>query len=207
MSDDSVAASASEEYRPRGRPRDPHVDQRILDAALELFAQRGWTGMTMDGVAQCAHTGKTSLYTRWPSRHDLLAAAFRSYLDEFTLDVEEPASVRDQLIAEARMRTESLVGRHGLALLRFDVEARIHPDEVGPIYREVTSPAVLSKRRWLQAAIDAGDVHTTRSAMQILEAIEGSAMVHVLVTPPELVPRMRQELPRWVVSLVDSQLS
>ena len=38
------------ERRP-GRPRDPGYDKTILDAALEILFDKGYAGLTIDGVA------------------------------------------------------------------------------------------------------------------------------------------------------------
>ena len=34
-----------------GRPRDPETEQRILDVALRLLAEEGYSRMSLDGVA------------------------------------------------------------------------------------------------------------------------------------------------------------
>lgn len=67
----------AEPTRGRGRPRDPLLESRALRAALEIFSEKGWTGLTLDEVATRAKVGKSSLYLRWPDRQALLAAALR----------------------------------------------------------------------------------------------------------------------------------
>ncbi|MGA9595772.1 MAG: TetR/AcrR family transcriptional regulator [Acidimicrobiia bacterium] len=56
----------------RGRPRDPSVDQAILDAARSVVAAKGFTGASMDEIARRAHVGKDTLYRRWKSKEDLV---------------------------------------------------------------------------------------------------------------------------------------
>ena len=58
-----------------GRPRDPAVDRRIAQAALDLFADAGWAGFAMEAVARRAGVGKASLYLRWNSKEALLTDA------------------------------------------------------------------------------------------------------------------------------------
>jgi AcrR family transcriptional regulator len=57
--------------RPRGRPRDPGIDRSILRAARAVFAERGFTGATMEEIAGKARVGKDTLYRRWPSKERL----------------------------------------------------------------------------------------------------------------------------------------
>lgn len=90
--------------------------QRILDAALELFSERGFTGTSVGDVEIAAGLAPRSgaLYKHFPSKRDLLEAAFEE---------------RMEAIAEFRARVEltdlgdpraelTLIGRWGLAELR-----------------------------------------------------------------------------------------
>ncbi len=62
--------------RPRGRPRSADRDAAILDAAARLLGEVGYTRMTMEAVAAEAGVGKPTLYLRYPSKAELVAAAF-----------------------------------------------------------------------------------------------------------------------------------
>jgi AcrR family transcriptional regulator len=54
-----------------GRPRDPQVDEAILEATLAVLLRRGWSGTTMEEIAEEAGVGKPSIYRRYPSKIDL----------------------------------------------------------------------------------------------------------------------------------------
>lgn len=58
-----------------GRKRDHSRDPEILDAALEVLAEEGYDGMTIDMVAARARAGKATLYRRWPSKAELVLDA------------------------------------------------------------------------------------------------------------------------------------
>ena len=61
--------------RSRGRPRDPAVDDAILRAALELFRANGFADTSIDAVAKRAGVTRVTVYRRFASKEDLLAAA------------------------------------------------------------------------------------------------------------------------------------
>ncbi|MFD5598656.1 TetR/AcrR family transcriptional regulator [Leucobacter sp. NPDC058333] len=64
------------EDRPRlGRKRDPSRDQDILEAALDVLAETGYEGMTIEMVAARAKAGKATLYRRWNSKLELVMDA------------------------------------------------------------------------------------------------------------------------------------
>lgn len=87
----------AESSRRPGRPRDARADAAILEAAFDLFVRDGFGSMTMEGVAQHAGVGKTTLYRRWPSKEELVAASVARLIPE----VQEPdtGDVRSDLVA------------------------------------------------------------------------------------------------------------
>ncbi len=58
-----------------GRRRDHTRDPEILEAALDVLAETGYDGMTIDMVASRAKAGKATLYRRWPSKAELVIDA------------------------------------------------------------------------------------------------------------------------------------
>ncbi|WP_100811656.1 MULTISPECIES: TetR/AcrR family transcriptional regulator [unclassified Microbacterium] len=68
-------AVADEEPTRLGRKRDHSRDADILQAAIEILAEEGFDGMTIDMVATRAKAGKATLYRRWPSKAELVLDA------------------------------------------------------------------------------------------------------------------------------------
>ena len=56
----------------RGRPRNPEVDQAILDSARKVLARKGFTGTSMEEIARQAGVGKDTLYRRYKSKEELV---------------------------------------------------------------------------------------------------------------------------------------
>lgn len=69
-----------------GRPRDPEVDERVVDAALQLLAFERLPGFTADAIAQQARVGKASIYRRWRSLDGLLAVVVEDHLGTVHVD-------------------------------------------------------------------------------------------------------------------------
>lgn len=80
----SVTADAA---APRGRPRDPRLDDAIVDATIDLLAERGYHDLSLAAVAERAGTTTPSIYRRWSSKADLvLHAVFRTDGDDVVAD-------------------------------------------------------------------------------------------------------------------------
>lgn len=82
--------------RPPGRPRSEKAHRAILNAAIDLFVEEGFEGMSVEGVAARAGVGKTTIYRRWSSKEDLVIEA----IDELIFDMQPPdtGSVREDLV-------------------------------------------------------------------------------------------------------------
>ena len=69
-----------------GRKRDHTRDTQILEAAIDVLAEMGFDGMTIDMVAARAEAGKATIYRRWPSKADLVLDAV-AYMKAGELDL------------------------------------------------------------------------------------------------------------------------
>ena len=61
--------------RPRGRPRDPAIDDALLTATRRLLVEVGYAGLSMEAIAARAGVSKPTLYLRYPSKGALVADA------------------------------------------------------------------------------------------------------------------------------------
>lgn len=59
----------------RGRPRDPGIDDAILDATLRLLADVGYQAMSIAAIAIAAGVGRPAIYRRYRGKADLVVAA------------------------------------------------------------------------------------------------------------------------------------
>ncbi|MGH8963966.1 MAG: TetR/AcrR family transcriptional regulator, partial [Actinomycetes bacterium] len=64
--------------RGRGRPRSAAADAAILRAARELLVEHGIAATSIEQIAKRAGTSKVTVYRRWRTKDDLLAAAVES---------------------------------------------------------------------------------------------------------------------------------
>lgn len=51
-------------------------EAELLAVTLELLAEHGYDGLTVDAVANTARASKATVYRRWPSKAELVLAAF-----------------------------------------------------------------------------------------------------------------------------------
>src|SRR5580704_13775479 len=98
---DTEAGPAPETNRRPGRPRSEAAEQAIIEATLDVFAEKGFEGVCVELVAARAGVGKATIYRRWPNKEELLLAALGSLKSPYP--EPEGGSVRDDLLAIVRV--------------------------------------------------------------------------------------------------------
>ncbi|WP_447037253.1 TetR/AcrR family transcriptional regulator [Streptomyces sp. DSM 118878] len=89
----------------QGRPRDPARDEAIRKAALEIVTERGYRGMSMEGVAARSGVSKQAVYRRYASKGELLLDALDSVGRE-VFPVPDTGSLRSDLLPMVRAAFE-----------------------------------------------------------------------------------------------------
>ncbi|WP_369216565.1 TetR/AcrR family transcriptional regulator [Streptomyces flavofungini] len=159
------------------RRRGPVLEQAILDAALEQLSTVGWGGLTMEGVATAAQTGKAAVYRRWPSKEDLVVHALRAGLPRLD-SVPELGSVRDDLLELCRRTREAMFSRPGFAL-----RAVLHECDTATaerfhdvIFEGVVNPTVQLIKEVIRRGIERGEVRSGGAGDYVCDVIPAMLM-------------------------------
>ncbi|MBE8522765.1 TetR/AcrR family transcriptional regulator [Amycolatopsis sp. H6(2020)] len=66
----------------------PEVTQAITDAVLHELAEQGYGRLSMEAVAKRAGVGKSALYRRWRSKHEMITAVVADFSVSRAADVD-----------------------------------------------------------------------------------------------------------------------
>ncbi|GAA4820459.1 TetR/AcrR family transcriptional regulator [Streptomyces ziwulingensis] len=159
------------------RRRGPVLERAILDAALDQLGTVGWNGLTMEGVAAGAQTGKAAVYRRWSSKEDLVADALRSGLPRFDT-VPDLGSVREDLLALCLRAREAMFSRSGSALRSVIHECdsaqveRFH----SVIFEGVIEPTIRMLKEVVCRGIDRAEVRPDAANSYVFDAVPAMMM-------------------------------
>lgn len=143
-----------------GRPRSTESHQAILEATLTLFAEEGLQGLSIEGVAERAGVGKTTIYRRWSSKEDLIKDA----LDQFRADypVPDTGNIRNDLLSITR-EAQALFNRNplvGKLITKLVAEVKTKPDIYRPFYEKVAAPRLQQFRQMVERAQQRGELRS-----------------------------------------------
>ncbi|MFC5804716.1 TetR/AcrR family transcriptional regulator [Streptomyces formicae] len=159
------------------RRRGSVLEQAILDAALDQLSTVGWSGLTMEGVAACAQTGKAAVYRRWPSKEDLVAHALRAALPGLG-DATDHGSVREDLYELCRRLRAAMYSKPGCALrsVLHECDALTADRFHALIVSGVIEPSIRVFREVLDRGIERGDVRPDAVDDLVLDVIPAMMM-------------------------------
>lgn len=76
----------------------PVREAELLRATLDVLRKSGYDRLTVDAVAARAHASKQTIYRRWPSKADLVVAAFAAAVADLPAP-QDTGSLRTDLLA------------------------------------------------------------------------------------------------------------
>jgi AcrR family transcriptional regulator len=77
-------------------------EAELLDVTLRLLQQEGYDGLTLDAVAATARASKATVYRRWPTKAELVLAAFIEGVRQVAV-APETGTLRGDLIQLAEV--------------------------------------------------------------------------------------------------------
>lgn len=199
MADTTLSAEDVDPSPKLGRKRDHSRDPEILSATLDVLAEKGYEGMTVDMVAARARAGKATVYRRWPSKAELVIDAVACMKRSHPADLADTGSLRGDLVAN--VKTPAVKdGERKLRILAGMVSLMSASPEFADAARAViVEPQAAAIRTLIQRAIDRGEVSTDVDVHLFAQVIPSMTAYKSLM--------LGQGVDRdYVISLVDGVL-
>lgn len=185
----------------RGRPRDAGAREAILDATLELLADRGFHATTMDAIAERAGVGKNTIYRRWSTKDDLVIDAMLHFAADLELRAGPAEDVYGRLLEYSR------------SVMRFYEEPlarRLIPGLLGELQRDPAFADAYAKRvvaplrqpivALLELARERGELRPDVDPEQVADMLVGPGFLRTLFAFG--LPKTKRTYPDDLVAVI-----
>jgi AcrR family transcriptional regulator len=188
---EAVAAGKSAASRRRG----PVLERAILEAALDQLSTVGWGGLTMEGIAARAQTGKAAVYRRWPSKHALVVDALYCALPDVG-DVPDLGSLREDLLFLVLRMREAMYSQSGLAIRSVldECDQTAAESFVGLIVRGVIEPGKRLILEVVRRGIARGEVRADATGDIVADVVPALMMYRAKLGGRDICERDLVEL-------------
>jgi AcrR family transcriptional regulator len=178
VAEDTSAGRATKGRAPHRRNEDARL--AVLQAADDLLVERGFAGVTVEGIAARAGVAKQTIYRWWPSKVDILLDTLIEDAEK-RLKVPETGSAledaRRYLRALARFLTKDDAGKVLLALIG---EAQHDGETARLFHQRWLDPQREAERELLARGRDAGEFSPEIDLDDTLDALKGPIFYRAL---------------------------
>ncbi|HSS09317.1 MAG TPA: TetR/AcrR family transcriptional regulator [Acidimicrobiales bacterium] len=176
-----------------GRPRDPGYDKAILNATLEILFEKGYAGLTIDGVAARTGVGRPTIYRRWSSKPALVIAALSQSIG--LSPTPDTGALREDLLAFQREQVRMMnapQSRRVTAGLVADLVA--DPELAESYFGDYVAPRRTTVWHALQRGIDRGELRPDADFTLIYDLLMGPLFMRSVVRGEPLRPDIAEEI-------------
>jgi|SRR5580658_9655655 len=137
-------------------PRVARTRMTVLSAAIDLLAERGYSGFSVEAVVERTGVAKTTIYRHWPTRDDLLAATIAGLDDAGPLPDTGAfrPDLREFLAGRVRAARTTQWERCMPAL----IEAAAHNPELAALIGRLTGQLLAQIETLLRRGIERGEL-------------------------------------------------
>jgi AcrR family transcriptional regulator len=164
--------------------RDENARLAVLHAADDLLVERGFGGVTIEGIAARAGVAKQTIYRWWPSKVDVL---LDTLVDDASRELAVPDTgsavddTRRYLRTLAHFLTDEPAGKVLLALIG---EAQHDAETARVFHQRYLDPQRQQEREMLKRGIAAGQLPEALDVDAALDALCGPVVYRALTGAP-----------------------
>lgn len=173
----------------------------MLQAAIEEYSERGWAGLTMDGVAKRAGVGKSTIYLRWTNKEDLLAAAIQSM--SHGIQPVDTGSLRGDFTQLAESLIENYWTPIGWGMYRILIDVAGSGENVSHFTHLVNDIHRRSALAILERSVERGELRPEVPGQLVINALYGTFVMYRMMAPWDEVEGVVPVPDRLVGQVVD----
>jgi AcrR family transcriptional regulator len=189
--------------RKPGRPRSAQAHKAILDATLELLAEEGFQGLSIEDVAARAGVGKTTIYRRWSSKDELVIDAIHAV--QVDLSMVDTGNFRNDLVTLFKTAYKGMMARPLLEqlVLKFIGESYTNPEIFQAFLKQLIIPRFQHFFYMVEQAKARKEIRKDIDPTLVMDLVAGSLYYHWIVTR-YVVPTSSTSPDEWVEQMIDA---
>jgi AcrR family transcriptional regulator len=166
-----VSATGTDAPRRAGRHRSQACDDAILAATLDVLGETGYGGLTVSAVIEGAGVSSATLYRRWTTKQDLVAAALASLAPD-PIDTDT-GSLTGDLAAFLDHIARAITARRQGFTEELALEVRRNPELDAALREKFLAPRLVELGGILNRAQHRGELTRVPPTEQALSLIVG----------------------------------
>ena len=179
--------------------QDPRIERTrrvVLDSAIALLIEGGYSAVTMESVAASSGVAKSTIYRHWPNRNALINDAFHALKPSVPVPADGDVRSRVTVLLEHMART--LVGSTWSSCLPALIDAAERDPEARELHYGLADAGRQVLVDLLAEGVRTGELPADTDPGLLAEALVGPIVIRRLMTTEPLDPA---DVPRLVAQL------
>jgi AcrR family transcriptional regulator len=151
---------------------------KVLEAAVEELAAKGYAATSFEDIAERAGVAKTTIYRRWPTKPELVLAALGCVAADVT-SAGDTGSLRGDLVAMLRTFRDFAMTPRGGSLMRMMLSEG-GAGEIAEVARKIRKSKEAFPRAVITRAVKRGELPRGSDAKLILDLLFGGVQHYVI---------------------------
>ena len=179
--------------RPPGRPRSEQARLAILRSTLEILSHSGFSGFTIEEVADRAAVGKATVYRWWPNKGALIADAFASSTTR-KLRFPDTGSVYTDMSQQMRQLVKVFAGPMGRIVSAILAAGQTEDDLIAAFRERFLKPRRREAYATLRRGILRGELRSDVDQDLLLDSLYGAIYMRFLIRHDRMTPEFVDQL-------------
>lgn len=167
----------------------------LLDVTLQLLQENGYDRLTVDAVAATARASKATVYRRWPSKAELVLAAFTEGIRQVAVP-PDTGTLRGDLVRLGELVCQQ-TAQHAGTIRAVLVEVSRNPALNEVMQRQFVDQRKALMLHILRQAVDRGEIAAAAVSDDLWDVLPGYLLFRTIVAD-------RPPTQRTVAELVDN---
>lgn len=200
----ATTSEPEQEIRKPGRPRSAQAHKAIIEATLELLAEEGFQGLSIEAVAARAGVGKTTIYRRWSSKEELVMEAIRQV--QIDVPVMDTGNFRNDLAALLKTVYQGFMAHPypflGKLVLKFIGEYQTNPEIFQDALTQLIFPRFQRFFHMVEQAQAREEIRGDIDPELVLDMVAGSLYFRWIMR--NLMPTSSTSPVDWIEQVIDA---
>jgi AcrR family transcriptional regulator len=146
-------------------------ETEFLEVTLRLLQEHGYDGLTVDAVAMTAKASKATVYRRWPSKAELVLAAFIEGIRQVAVP-PDTGTLRGDLLRVGQQVCEQ-ARQHGSTMRAVLVEVSRNPALNDVMQHEFVDQRKALIQHILRQAVERGEIDQAAISNELWDLLPG----------------------------------
>jgi AcrR family transcriptional regulator len=159
-------------------------EAELLAVTLQLLQEHGYDGLTVDAVASAARASKATVYRRWPSKAELVLAAFTEGVRQVAVP-PNTGTLRGDLLQLGEVCGEQ-VHQHASTIRAVLVETSRHPELNDALQHQFLEQRKALMQHILRQAVERGEIAEAAITDELWDLLPGYLIFRSIIpsSPP-----------------------